>query len=416
MNIWILQTGEPVHSDQDASRPMRAMNLANKLVERGHSVVLWTSAFHHRDKRHRFKAYKEIDISKNLQIRLVPSSGYKRNISISRFYDHCVLAQNIRKCLKDCENGPDVAFVGYPPIEAAYVMGQWLKKKNIPYLLDVKDQWPNILVESVPKPVRPWARILLEPYYFIAKKTMKNATGICTHTSGFANWSLAFSNKEKSSADFIAPLTAPIDAISPEEMGAALNWWSNQEIEKTCKIRVIFVGSFSRAFDFKTVFSAATQLKNENIDCEFVLCGDGERADELRSAAANLDNVKIIGWIDRPKIIALSLISNLTIAPYKNTNDFSISIPNKIIDSLSLGLPVLSSLQGVVSDLLSQNKIGLSYFNISDLVDSVKTLQRDGQIHMEMSTNAKNLYKSEFDFDTVYSALSEKLENLKTHE
>ena len=416
MEIWILQTGEPVHSDQDNSRPMRAMNLANKLVERGHRVVLWTSAFHHRDKRHRYKEHTEINISENLQIRLVPSSGYKRNISISRFYDHCVLAHNIRRRLRTCENNPDVAFVGYPPIEAAYVMGQWLKKRNIPYLLDVKDQWPNILVDSVPKSVRFFARILLQPYYFIAKKTMKNATGICAHTSGYVNWSLAFSNKEKSSADLVAPLSAPNDLISTKEMADALNWWANRGIEKTRKFRVIFVGTFSRAFDFKTVFSAAAKLKNKNIDCEFVLCGEGERVDELRSATANLENIKIIGWIDRPKIVALSHISALTIAPYKNTYDFSISIPNKIIDSLLLGLPILSSLQGVVSDLISQHKIGLSYMNTSDLFDCVKTLERDCQIHKEMSKNAKNLYKSDFDCDTVYSALSEKLENLKAHE
>ena len=116
MEIWILQTGEPVHSDRDNSRPMRAMNLANKLVERGHRVVLWTSSFHHRDKRHRYKKYTEINISESLQIRLVPSSGYKQNISIARFYDHCVLAFNIRRRLRACENNPDVAFVGYPAV------------------------------------------------------------------------------------------------------------------------------------------------------------------------------------------------------------------------------------------------------------------------------------------------------------
>ena len=107
---------------------MRAMNLANKLVERGHSVILWTSAFNHRDKRHRYKEYAEVNISENLQIRLVPSSGYNRNISIARFYDHCVLALFIRQILGTCENSPDVAFVGYPPIEAAFVMGAMVEK------------------------------------------------------------------------------------------------------------------------------------------------------------------------------------------------------------------------------------------------------------------------------------------------
>ena len=38
MNIWILQTGEPLHIDEGKPRAMRAMNLSNKLVEAGHNV------------------------------------------------------------------------------------------------------------------------------------------------------------------------------------------------------------------------------------------------------------------------------------------------------------------------------------------------------------------------------------------
>ena len=77
MNIWILQTGEPLHCDGADVRPMRAMNLANKLIENGHNVIIWSSAFSHQSKSHRFKIYKKIKISDNLEIRLIPSPGIK---------------------------------------------------------------------------------------------------------------------------------------------------------------------------------------------------------------------------------------------------------------------------------------------------------------------------------------------------
>ena len=195
MIIWLLQTGEPLHSDQENDRPMRAMNLANELVKAGHRVILWSSAFSHQAKKHRSRVYKEIKISESLEIRLIPSTGYKRNISILRFYDHCVLALNLHKHLKNISEIPDVAFVGYPPIEIAYVMSTWLKKKKIPFLLDVKDKWPEILAQSFPFGLRFFARLLLTPYYVMAKKSMLSATGICAHTSGFLNWSLIFSNR-----------------------------------------------------------------------------------------------------------------------------------------------------------------------------------------------------------------------------
>jgi glycosyltransferase involved in cell wall biosynthesis len=416
LTIWVFQTGEPLHNDCDESRPMRAMNLANKLLERGHHVVLWSSAFHHQTKTHRSLIYKEVKVSNNLELRLVPSPGYKSNISVSRFYDHCVLAWNLRKCLKTCVKGPDVAFVGYPPIEAAYVMGSWLKKKKIPFLLDVKDQWPNILVASFPGPLRFLARILLAPYYVVGKKSMLDATGICTHTPGFLNWSLAFSKRNLSNNDVIAPLTAPNDVIDAESMNRAQDWWLGQGFFKTPMLRVVFVGSFSRAFDFDTIFSAASELKAKNVACEFVLCGDGDKAHELRSIAEDHDNVRVVGWIDRPKIKALSLISNVTIAPYKSTSDFMISVPNKIIDSLMLGLPILSPLKGEVGKLIADKNVGFTYGDSLELVSYISALIADSGLQENMSNNAKNLYESAFEFDNAYGGLVEHIENLKTYE
>ena len=88
MLVWILQTGEPLHIDNDNSRPMRAMNLSDKLVGSGHSVILWSSAFNHRIKKHRSKKYETHKVNDNLEIRLIPSYGYKKNISLARLLDH----------------------------------------------------------------------------------------------------------------------------------------------------------------------------------------------------------------------------------------------------------------------------------------------------------------------------------------
>jgi hypothetical protein len=74
--IWVFQTGEPLHIDGENVRPMLTMNLSNALVQAGHRVVLWSSAFYHQEKRHRSNQYQCIPVSKNLEIRLIPSRGY----------------------------------------------------------------------------------------------------------------------------------------------------------------------------------------------------------------------------------------------------------------------------------------------------------------------------------------------------
>ncbi len=115
------------------------MNLSNILISRGHKVTLWTSSFDHQNKIHRSKKFKILEESPNLKIRLIPSSGYKKNISSFRLYDHFILAKNLKQILKNEKNTPDVAFVGYPQIETAFVFTKWLKEKKVPVILDIKD-------------------------------------------------------------------------------------------------------------------------------------------------------------------------------------------------------------------------------------------------------------------------------------
>ena len=58
MKVWIIQTAEPMHIDHGSVRSMRAMNLADALVDSGHEVVIWTSAFMHSTKVHRTRFFK----------------------------------------------------------------------------------------------------------------------------------------------------------------------------------------------------------------------------------------------------------------------------------------------------------------------------------------------------------------------
>jgi len=411
MKIWILQTGEPLQTDDD-SRPMRAINLSNILAKRNHQVTLWSSQFNHQKKIHRSKKYKNINIKDNLALTLISSPGYKNNVGLPRLIDHFVLALNLQKKLNHVKDYPDIVFIGYPPVESAYVMTKWLRKNNIPMMLDVKDQWPLVLTRSFPKPLRLVAHILFWPYYLMAKKSMNYATGISAMSVGFLDWSRNFSNTNASELDKVVPLTSPNIILTDKESSSAIAWWAQKDIMKNGKFRIMFVGSFSRAFDFDEIFLSAKALSLKLTNCEFVLCGDGERRQDLEEKAQKYSNIKVIGWIDQPKIIALSKFSSLFIAPYKNSEDFMISIPNKVIDSLRLGLPIISPLKGEVKNLINNNDIGFYYYDASSLTNSIIALASDIKKRQKMSSNAKDLYNSEFEFNSVYNNLADHLENM----
>jgi glycosyltransferase involved in cell wall biosynthesis len=410
MNVWILQTGEPLHIDGDSPRPMRAMNLSDKLVDSGHNVVLWSSSFNHQQKTFRSDSYTTYKVHERLEIRLIPSCGYQRHIGIARLFDHFQLAINLKKILKKEQCLPDIAFIGYPPIETASVMSQWLRRRKIPMVLDVKDLWPSMFVDVFPKVIQPFARVLFHPYFYLAKKTINNSTGISTMAPAFLKWVLNFSNRERSTQDKVFRLTSEKGQVNNTELLKAREWWGLQGINETSP-KVLFVGTFMSVFDFDPVIDAARNLPN----CQFVLCGDGDYLNGVKIKAKGLDNVLFPGWVDRPKVESLANMSLASLAPYKNIENFIVNTPNKIVDSLLLELPILSPLGGEVESLIKDHNVGFTY-NYNSLSGHIKSLIDDSKLQNIMSINAKNLYEEEFEFNKVYDGLVDHLECIVKNE
>lgn len=407
MNVWIIQTGEPLHSDGANARPMRAMNLANKLIQLGHSVTIISSAFYHQEKVHRSAIPSEIFISDCLKIALVPSPGYVRNVGIGRLYDHFILAINLRRTLiKLWNKPPNVVFVGYPPIETSYVAAKLLSKKNIPYYLDVKDQWPSLFLDALPKSLRLAGKLVLYPYFYMARFVMRNASGAGGMSLSYLNWIYKFSKREPTDFDGHFPLTSPIDALSADDLLDAECWWNANGVPQCESVfRIVFIGSHMSVFDFEPIRAAATKFQSQMAQVEFIICGDGAYGPEIKKLLAGLHNVKFPGWIDRPRIQVLAARSNAAIMPYKNIDNYIDNIPNKIIDALSLGLPILCPLDGEVDHLISSRGVGLKYSTSDEdgLYNCISRLLSDPDLCRTISDNESIVYNECFEFHKVYS-------------
>jgi glycosyltransferase involved in cell wall biosynthesis len=129
---------------------------------------------------------------------------------------------------------------------------------------------------------------------------------------------------------------------------------------------------------------------------------------------AGLDNVRFAGWIDRPKLVVLAERSMAALAPYRNREDFRMSLPNKVLDALSLGLPILSPLQGEVAALLAARDVGLRYDEGSgaSLARCVAELAASPARRARIAANARETFARSYSADAVYGALVKRLEEL----
>jgi glycosyltransferase involved in cell wall biosynthesis len=107
-------------------------------------------------------------------------------------------------------------------------------------------------------------------------------------------------------------------------------------------------------------------------------------------------------------------LSQVGILPYPSTTDFAASIPNKVIEYFSGGLPVLSSVQGIVRDMLDSEGAGLTYANNSptSLAEAICKYLADPNLRKLHAANAARLFERKFSADRVYSSMADHVEGI----
>ena len=406
MKVWILQTGEQIQIDEGNLRGMRAVNLSNDLIERGHEVTLWTSDFDHFSKKHRFAKENEVAFGELLTIRLIPSCGYSSNFGLKRLIDHAQLGWNLKIMLKGVP-APDIAFVGYPPIEPAWVMTRFLGRLKIPVVLDVKDAWPEILVRGFPKRLQFFAKILLSPYFFLMKDTFQKSSFLSSITPDFLKWAQGKARRSPREFDDVNYLSTLYPSHLEEEIEEGREFWDSLKIFGDNTFRVSYIGSLTKSLNMDRVIEAA-----KNSDMQFVIAGDGNAAPLFKEMASDLPNVVFPGWISAAQAFTLVERSEVLLAPYADLEDFAISLPNKFLDALAHGKPIVSSLRGYSENFIEQKNVGRFYSNdvAYSLLDLLLYLQETPEEIELMSQNAKLLFESDLSGEIVYRDLVRNLE------
>jgi glycosyltransferase involved in cell wall biosynthesis len=408
MKIWILQTGEPIHIDSSGLRPMRAINLADALIEKGHQVVLWSSDFDHFTKKHRTGKNSIFEFSKGLEIRLIHSHGYKAHIGLARLFDHAQLAFNLKRELMN-QTPPDIAFVGYPPIETAWVMTKWLYKNKVPSVVDVKDAWPEIYVQAINSKIRRIVRLFLWPYFLMMKSVFRKSIGINSVTEIFLDWSLKKIPRKKMEHDSITYLTAPEKTFSQQELMTASAWWDSLGIFEDNVENIFFLGTINNVYDFSQVIYAA-----QNSPFRYIIAGDGPVRKLLLSQNNLPANLYLPGWINEAQAQKLAERSKIAIAPFRDRDDFAMNITNKFFDAMRFGVPMVTSIKGYAAQMINENKVGMTYIpnHIDSMLTAINSLIINKTLLRELSINSKNLYNSKYLHQNNYSKLVQHLENI----
>lgn len=415
MNIWLSTIGQRL----DHAENTRTMLLAATLLERGHSVTLWTSAYDHIRKQWREEWFngdvKFWEMPNGLCVRFMKGCGYRKNIGPRRLADHILAARDFRRQAATLPS-PDIAIASLPDHITAAAMVDYGKVAGFPVIVDVRDKWPDIFVDYAPAALKPFVRAGLARESARARNALANAEALVTMMQSMLDWGLAKANRAAIADDrifYLATMEAntaqqsPISDLAPEHQ-----YLLNEANGKTI---FSFVGTFNKTQHPSLILDALEQLVDQKAfdpsAIAVMIGGDGVGADAVRRRIDRLPFAHYLGWMRPLEMRALLARTDVGLLPM---NFASEAFNNKAFAYLASGLPILNCADGDLARLIATTDIGMNLpaGDSQALAEAIKALATNPTRVQQLKARARIVFDSEFDQRKIYNDYADHVETI----
>ncbi len=330
MKIWII--------NQYAMSPLEAggtrhYNLGRELVKRGHEVTIVTSSVNYitRKETHvaggRVSTRAEID---GVSFIWVSSPTYDGN-GVRRVWNMVEFATNAGKSIHEQRlAAPDVVLGSSPSMAAAVAAAKLARSYKVPLVLEVRDLWPQSLVDLGNVTRRHPVVLLLER---VEKYLYRRADVI------------------------LSPLPNAGDHIRSKVPGAAETVWLPNGVECAAvplrlasrngsHFTAMYAGAHNVANNLETVLEAAAILKEQGYGerIRFRFVGDGPQKSYLVKCAQErrLDNIAFEDHVPKCQIYSVLQQADAFLMSTRKTALYRYGVsPNKLHDYMAVARPTI---------------------------------------------------------------------------
>ncbi len=227
--------------------------------------------------------------------------------------------------------------------------------RRLPFVLEVRDLWPESIVSVGALPPRHLAIRALER---LEHRLYRGAAGIVSVTDSFVAHFLAHGVDPARIA--VIKNGADLDLFDPETPPAPLR--ARLGIPPDALL-VLFCGTIGMAHDVGLLARAAA-IAPADLQLHVVVVGDGAGRAELAAEITTLgvaDRVHLLPAVPRREVPGLLAAADISAVVLRDSPTFAGVLPSKIFEAMAMRRPILLGVRGEAQALVEHAQAGLAF-------------------------------------------------------
>lgn len=340
----------------------RHVELGRELVSRGWRVMIAASDFHIHERRYQRRSSAadhaiHREAADGVQVSWLWAAPYERN-DHRRVWNWLSFARSLQQ-VDLTEFRPNVVIGSSPHLFAALSAYFVARRLGVPFVLEVRDLWPESLAVSGNRKGPGYLA-----FWLLARLLYRLATRIIVLAEGVGTYLIEHGIPEEK----IVFVPNGVDAKA----------FSAGTRTQRDTLRLVYAGAHGPANGLDTVLLAAALLRDEP-RVSFVLIGDGPAKKALVEEAARLELTNLVLQDSVPKAQMPSALNacDAGLMVLKDVPVFAFGVsPNKLFDYWGASLPVVCNVKGEVASLVSQAGGGVQAADASAhaLADAIRQM------------------------------------------
>lgn len=240
----------------------------------------------------------------------------------------------------------DVLIASSTPLTVALPALAAQRLRGLPFVFEIRDPWPEL-----PRAMRVGSPLVWAALDRLADAACRRAASVVALSDGMAETALA--HGAAAARLHVVPNGADLDLFGP---GVAP--WRPPEAAPG-EALAVYAGAHGPANGLDQLLDAAAAARGAPL--RLLLVGQGAEKPRLLARAAGLGNVSFLDPLPKPRLAALMAASQIGIHCLAAHAAFAEwTAPNKLMDYLAAGLPVVANQGGATERLLRDGPCGIA--------------------------------------------------------